>query len=335
MSKDRYEATNTFVYQVSRPNGEPLAEHFRFVEQPLEPLEEGAAWVKNVHFSVDPYMRECMDGDWELNTPLEGRTIGQVVQSATPRLVPGDWVFHREGWRTYAQVKPDEVRVIQPIEGVPLRAWLSVLGGTGLTAWVALTRIVQLQAGESIYISAAAGGVGSAAAQFARLLGAKRVIGSTRSIEKAKILTERLGYTDAFVYQPGNISSQLHEVIPEGINVFLDNVGGEQLEAAIAALNEQGRIALIGAVSQYSALSPPAAPRNLFDLVGKSLTLKGFLVRDYKNLQQELEAAIIPHIQSGKVIPEETVTFGFENSVDAFLSMLKGGNTGKAIVSIE
>ncbi|WIM56515.1 hypothetical protein P7T05_08205 [Pantoea anthophila] len=151
MSKDRYEATNTFVYQVSRPNGEPLAEHFRFVEQPLEPLEEGAAWVKNVHFSVDPYMRECMDGDWELNTPLEGRTIGQVVQSATPRLVPGDWVFHREGWRTYAQVKPDEVRVIQPIEGVPLRAWLSVLGGTGLTAWVALTRIVQLQAGESIF----------------------------------------------------------------------------------------------------------------------------------------------------------------------------------------
>lgn len=326
---------NTFVYQVSRPHGEPRAEHFRFVQQPLETLAEQAALVENLHFSVDPYMRECMEGDWELNEPLEGRTIGRVILSNTPELRPGDLVFHRKGWRTNAQVTPDEVRIIIPVEGVPLRAWLSVLGGTGLTAWVALTKIARLQPGESVYISAAAGGVGSAASQIARLLGAKSIAGSTRSEEKAHLLTEKLGYTDAFVYQPGNITTQLREILPEGIDVYLDNVGGEQLEAAIDSLKDHGRAVLIGAISQYNALTPPAAPRNLFDIVGKSLTLQGFLVRDYQPLQKELEDYLIPHIQRGKVVPQETVTYGFPHIVDAFLSMLTGGNAGKAIVSLE
>lgn len=335
MSNDNFISQhNLYVHQISRPRGEALAENFRFVEQPLEALGKEAAWVENFHFSVDPYMRECMDGDWALNEPLEGRTIGRVVCSNTSALKPGDWVFHRKGWRTYAQVTPEESRVIAPIEGVPLRTWLSLLGGTGLTAWVALTKIALLQPGESVYISSAAGGVGSAAAQFAALLGAKRIIGSTRSAEKARILTERLGYTDAFVYQSGKISAQLHDVIPEGIDVYLDNVGGEHLEAAIAAFKDFGRAALIGAVAQYSALTPPIAPNNLFDIVGKSLTLQGFLVRDYNYLQAEMEEFIIPHIQNGLLIPEDTVTYGFNNIVNAFLSMLEGGNVGKAIVSI-
>ncbi|WP_206023957.1 MDR family NADP-dependent oxidoreductase [Rouxiella badensis] len=336
MSRDNVKKQhNIFVHQVSRPHGEPLAEHFQFVQRPLEPLGERAAWVENVHFSVDPYMRECMDGDWELNEPLEGRTIGRVIRSNTPALQPGDWVFHRKGWRTFAQVEADEVRVLTPVAGVPLRAWLSVLGGTGLTAWVALTKIARLQSGESVYISSAAGGVGSAAAQFAALLGAKRIVGSTRNAEKSRTLTDRLGYTDAFVYQSGKVSAQLRDIIPEGIDVYLDNVGGEQLEAAIAAFKDYGRAALIGAVAQYSALTPPSAPYNLFDVVGKSLTLQGFLVRDYKHLQEELEEFIIPHIQSGRVVPQDTVTYGFDHIVEAFLSMLKGGNIGKAIVSIE
>jgi len=326
---------NVLVHQVSRPTGEPSPQHFQFVKEPLPALADGAALVENIHFSVDPYMRECMDGDWELNEALEGRTLGRVIRSNSAELLPGSWVFHRQGWRLYAHVVPEEVRVLVPVEGVPLTAWLSVLGGTGLTAWVALTQIAGLQAGESLYISAAAGGVGTAAAQFAALLGARRIVGSTSNARKATILTQRLGYTDAFVYQSGQISAQLTEIIPQGIDIYLDNVGGEQLEAAIDAFRDNGRAALIGAVAQYSALHPPAAPRNLFDIVGKSLMLKGFLVRDYQHLQQELEAFIIPHIQSGNVVVEENITFGFNNIVDAFLSMLNGGNIGKALVSIE
>lgn len=327
---------NLFVHQVSRPQEEPLRKHFRFVRQRLPPLKDGEALIENLHFSVDPYMRECMDGDWILNEPLEGRTIGRVIQSITPALNMGDWVFHRQGWRTYAQVIPDEVRLLTPVPGVPITNWLSILGGTGLTAWVALTKIARLQEGDSLYISAAAGGVGTAAAQLAVLLGAGNIIGSTSNLMKAGILTERVGFSDVFVYQQGQISTQLRDISPGGIDIYLDNVGGEQLEAAIAALNEHGRVAMIGAIAQYNhARQPPTAPYNLFEIVGKSLTLQGFLVRDYAHLQEELECFCIPYIQSGQLIAEETITCGFENIVDAFLSMLHGGNVGKAIVSIK
>ncbi|OXI81821.1 NADP-dependent oxidoreductase [Burkholderia sp. AU33423] len=326
---------NTLVHQVERPHGEPRRAHFRFVRQPLAPLAPGEVLVRNVHFSVDPYMRECMDGDWALHAPLEGRTIGRVLHSTDASIRPGDWVFHRQGWRTYAQVPAQALRVIRPAEGVPLTAWLSILGGTGLTAWVALTRIVRLQAGESLYVSAAAGGVGTAAGQFAKLLGASRIVGSTSNEHKARQLTSGLGYSDAFVYRPGQVGAQLRERIPDGVDVYLDNVGGEQLEAAIAVLKDHGRAALIGAVAQYSALQPPAAPRNLFDVVGKSLTLQGFLVKDYTHLQQELEAFAIPHLQRGDIVAPETITKGFDNIVEAFLAMLSGGNLGKAIVSVD
>ena len=248
---------NTLVHQVERPHGEPRREHFRFVRQPLAPLAPGEALVRNMHFSVDPYMRECMDGDWALHAPLEGRTIGRVLRSTDTALRPGDWVFHRQGWRTYAQVPVQALRVIRPAEGVPITAWLSILGGTGLTAWVALTRIVRLQPGESVYVSAAAGGVGTAAGQFAKLLGAGRIVGSTSNESKARQLMHGLGYSDAFVYRPGQVAAQLRERVPEGVDVYLDNVGGEQLEAAIAVLKDHGRAALIGAVAQYSALQPP------------------------------------------------------------------------------
>ncbi|MCA8216376.1 NADP-dependent oxidoreductase [Burkholderia cepacia] len=326
---------NTLVHQVERPHGEPRREHFRFVRQPLAPLAPGEALVRNMYFSVDPYMRECMDGDWALHAPLEGRTIGRVLRSTDTALRPGDWVFHRQGWRTYAQVPVQALRVIRPAEGVPITAWLSILGGTGLTAWVALTRIVRLQPGESVYVSAAAGGVGTAAGQFAKLLGAGRIVGSTSNESKARQLMHGLGYSDAFVYRPGQVAAQLRERVPEGVDVYLDNVGGEQLEAAIAVLKDHGRAALIGAVAQYSALQPPAAPRNLFDAVGKSLTLQGFLVKNYASLQQELEAFAIPHLQRRDLVAPETVTTGFDNIVDAFLAMLSGGNLGKAIVSVD
>ncbi|MDN7855549.1 NADP-dependent oxidoreductase [Burkholderia cepacia] len=326
---------NTLVHQVERPRGEPRREHFSFVRQPLAPLAPGEVLVKNWHFSVDPYMRECMDGDWALHAPLEGRTIGQVLRSTDAALQPGDWVLHRQGWRTYAQLSAQALRIIRPAKDVPLTTWLSILGGTGLTAWVALTRIARLQPGESVYVSAAAGGVGTAASQFARLLGAGRIVGSTSSADKARRLTSDFAYSDVFVYRTGQVGAQLRERAPEGIDIYLDNVGGEQLEAAIASLRDHGRAALIGAVAQYSALQPPVAPRNLFDAVGKSLTLQGFLVKNYTSLQQELEDFAIPHLQRREIVAAETITKGFDNIVEAFLSMLSGGNLGKAIVSID
>jgi NADPH-dependent curcumin reductase CurA len=322
------------VHQVNRPQGWPATEHFAFVEAPISRPEAGEALVENIYLSVDPYMRSSMDAVWDLHAPLDGRAIGRVLESRIPHLVRGDLVLHRKGWRTHALVRAEDVQVLPRVPAVPSSAYLGILGGTGLAAYVALTRIARLQTGESMFISAAAGGVGSAAGQIARLLGASRVIGSAGSAAKVTHLTKDLGFDAAFDYHDGPVSELLTQVAPQGIDIYLDNVGGEHLEAAISALHEHGRIALCGAVAQYNSTEPPAAPRNLFGVVLKSLRLEGFSVRDYQHVRGELEELLTPHIQSGRIVVDQTVVEGFSQIVDAFLGMLRGDNMGKMIVQI-
>jgi NADPH-dependent curcumin reductase CurA len=328
------------VHQVARPQGTPTADDFAFVTEELAPLAEGSALVENLYQSVDPYMRQAMDdgpvaeGHWALNAPLEGRTLGRVIESRTPALAVGEIVGHRHAWRTHAVVTPDEIRRIPDLPGVPLSAHLSAFGGTGLTAWVGLTRIARLQPGESIFVSAAAGGVGSAAGQLAKLLGAGRVIGSAGSPAKVKLATERLGYDHAFDYHDGPVMDQLRAAAPDGLDVYLDNVGGDHLEAAIDRLRENGRIAWSGAIAQYNATSAPAAPRNLFEVNLKALRLEGFLVRQHMDALPGLYEFLAPHIASGRVVPEETVVDGFDRVVEAFLGLFRGENHGKMIVKL-
>ncbi|MGA5430665.1 NADP-dependent oxidoreductase [Streptomyces koyangensis] len=323
-----------YVHQVSRPTGRPTGAEFRFTESPLPRLGPGTALVENVLLSVDPYMRENMDGGWELGTPLEGRSVGRVTASRAEGLTEGDLVLHRQGWRTHALVRPDEARVLPRTPNVPPETYLGILGGTGLTAYVALTRIARLAPGETVYISAAAGGVGSAAGQLARLLGAGRVVGSAGSPAKARFLTEELGYDAAFDHRDGRLAEQLSAAAPEGIDVYVDNVGGDHLEAAIGAMRDFGRIAWCGAIAQYNTAEPPPAPRNLFDMVEKSVRLEGFLVRDHGDAQEDLERLLLPALALGTVTDRHTVTEGFDQVVDAFLGMLDGGNTGKATVRL-
>ncbi|MFJ8040834.1 NADP-dependent oxidoreductase [Kitasatospora sp. NPDC096147] len=354
--------TAHYVQQTARPQGRPSPADFAFMERPLPEVPAGGALVENLYFSVDPYMREVMDFG-ELDAPMEGRALGRVVASRSPHLTEGDVVAHRQGWRTHAvldeaqvpahgarpdpggvrllggeAVRPDPggVRLIRPADGVPLTAYLSVLGGTGLTAYVGLTRVARLQPGEDLYVSAAAGGVGTAVGRFARLMGAGRLIGSAGSASKVRELTGRLGFDAAFDHHDGPIGEQLRAAAPDGIDVYFDNVGGEHLAGAIDVLRHGGRIAWCGAVAQYDApADPPAAPYNLYDVVGKSLRLEGFLVRDHRDAQAELEEWAAPHLRSGALVAEETVTAGFDRSVEAFLGMLDGRNLGKAIVRVE
>ncbi|MEU1122646.1 NADP-dependent oxidoreductase [Streptomyces sp. NPDC005899] len=326
--------TARFVQQVSRPDGRPTGAEFRFTQEPVPVPEPGTALVENVLLSVDPYMRENMDGDWELSTPLEGRSIGRVTDSRTGGLAEGDLVFHRQGWRTHAVVRPEDVRVLPQVPGVPPETYLGIFGGTGLTAYVALARIARLVPGETVYVSAAAGGVGSAAGQLARLMGAGRVVGSAGSPAKVRLLTEELGFDAAFDHRAGRLPEQLAKAAPDGIDVYVDNVGGGHLEAAIGAMREYGRIAWCGAIAQYDSAEPPAAPRNLFDLVEKSVRLEGFLVRNHRDAQEELERFLLPALAAGTVTDRHTVTEGFDGIVDAFLGMLDGGNTGKAMVRV-
>ncbi|MFF9643506.1 NADP-dependent oxidoreductase [Kitasatospora aureofaciens] len=328
--------TARVVHLVSRPSGAPSAENFAFVDETVPALVAGEALVENLYQSVDPYMREEMEeGGWELHAPLEGRTLGRVVESRADALPVGALVFHRQAWRTHSVVTAERAHLLPDFAGVPLSAHLSVLGGTGLSAWVGLTRIARLRPDETLFVSAAAGGVGTAAGRIARLLGAGRVIGSTGSAAKAAHLTEHLGFDAAFDYHDGPIADRLREAAPDGLHVYLDNVGGDHLEGAISAMRDRGRIAWCGAVAQYNNLQdPPAAPRNLYDVVGKNLRLEGFLVRDHLDARPELYDFLVPHLRSGALVPDETVVNGFDRVVEAFLGMLRGANTGKMIVRI-
>ncbi|MFI7272693.1 zinc-binding dehydrogenase [Streptomyces sp. NPDC049879] len=332
--------TSVTVHQIARPDGFPTPDLFRYVEAPVPEPAPGTALVENLLLSVDPYHRELMDedGGWDLHAPLEGRSIGRVIASRDPGLAEGDVVFHRHGWRSHALVTLGEsgTRRVTAYDGVPLDAHLGILGGTGLTAYVALTRFLGLADTDDLFVSAAAGGVGTAAGRIARLLGVRRLVGSAGSPAKVRHLTEHLGFDAAFDYHDGPLPGLLAEAAPDGISACLDNVGGDHLEAAIGALRDHGRIAWVGAVAQYhSAATPPPAPRNLFDIVGKSLRLEGVLVRHFGSVQQELEDFLVPHLRSGAVTSDATVVRGMDRTVDAFLGMLRGENTGKMLVALE
>ncbi|AUH42763.1 NADP-dependent oxidoreductase [Streptomyces sp. CMB-StM0423] len=320
------------VHQTARPHGFPTPGHFAFTESAIPAPGPGTALVENLYWSVDPYHREMMDGDFALHAPLEGRTIGRVVHSRHPSLPEGEIVFHRQGWRTHAVVTPDRARPVPRFDGVPLSAHLSILGGTGLTAYVGLTRIAELREGQDVFVSAAAGGVGTATGRLARLMGAGRLVGSAGTVAKAAHLTGHVGYDEVFDYHAGPAAELLAEAAPDGIDVYMDNVGGEHLEAAISSLREYGRIVRIGTITQYNATGTPYALRNLPDIVEKSLRMEGFLVRNHADVQEELYAFVVPHLQSGRVTLDETVVDGFGGIVDGFLGMLRGENLGKIIV---
>ncbi|MEV7419035.1 NADP-dependent oxidoreductase [Streptomyces sp. NPDC089919] len=325
------------VHQIARPAGLPAPADFRFVEGPVPSPAPGTAVVENLLLSVDPYHRGLMDGGeggFALDAPLEGRSVGRVIASRDPGLAEGDLVFHREGWRTHAVVTlgTGGTRKLRDRDGVPLEAYLSILGGTGLTAYAALTRTARLRAGEDLFVSAAAGGVGLATARIARLLGARRIVGSAGSAAKVARLTGDGLFDAAFDYHDGPVAAQLAAAAPEGIDVYVDNVGGEHLEGAIDSLREFGRIAWVGAVSTYNGDRSPAAPRNLFEVVHKSLRLEGVLVRHHTNLQEELEEFLVPHLRNGSVLADTTVVQGFDRTVAAFIGMLQGENTGKMLV---
>lgn len=328
--------TSITVQQSARPDGLPTPADFELVRAQVPDPVPGTALVENLYLSVDPYHREVMD-EGPLGTLLEGRALGRVLASRDPGLAVGDLVFHRQGWRTHALVTlgVDGVRRIKAYDGVPLSAHLGILGGTGLTAYVALTRTLRLKPGEDLFVTAAAGGVGTAAGRIARLLGAGRIIGSAGSPEKVNYLTGTVGYDAAFDYHEGPVGELLAKAAPDGVDAVVENVGGTHLEGAIAGLRDHGRIAWVGAVAQYnSPAEPPAAPRNLYDVVHKSLRLEGVLVRNYRDAQGELEDFLVPHLRSGRVASDETVVAGFEGILDGFIGMLRGANTGKLLIHV-
>ncbi|MGP9605923.1 NADP-dependent oxidoreductase [Glutamicibacter sp. 287] len=334
------EFTSTQIQLASRPTGWPTAENFNVTTSAFGPLRAGQVRVRNEFLSVDPYMRGRMSNARSYVAPygigerITGGAIGRVVESAAEELPVGTVVLHQHGWSDTVQEEASSFSQVPEIPGMPLSLRLHILGMTGLTAYVGLTEIASLKAGETVFISGAAGAVGTAAGQIAKLLGAKRVIGSAGSAEKVELLTSKYGYDAAFNYKDGDVRGQLAAAAPEGIDVFFDNVGGEHLEAALASFNDGGRAALCGAISGYNTTEKAAGPDNMANLITRGLKLQGFTLSSYLHLSGEFGQQMGDWFAAGKIAYDETIVDGIEHTVDAFLDMMRGANTGKMLVRI-
>lgn len=329
---------STHIQLAARPVGWPTTADFSSVKVELGELQPGQIRVVNEFMSVDPYMRGRMSAAKSYSAPfalgetMTGGAIGRVVESASESIPVGSVVLHQFGWRDVVQEDAAGFKLVPEIPGVPLSVYLGILGMTGFTGYVGLTAIANMQPGDTVFISGAAGAVGTAAGQIARLLGAGRVIGSAGSDEKVALLTEKYGYDAAFNYKSGPVRELLAAAAPNGIDVFFDNVGGDHLEAALDVFNPGGRAALCGAIAGYNVTDRKVGPDNMVNMITRGLSLKGFTLGSYLDLAPEFNGHMTGWFTAGKIAFDETVVDGIDNAVDAFLAMMKGANTGKMVV---
>lgn len=334
------DALSTRIQLAARPVGWPRPEDFRTETVALDDLRPGEVRVRNAFVSVDPYMRGRMSdarsyvAPYALGETIAGGAIGHVIASTADDVPVGAIVQHQHGWSDTVQADAATFRVVPDVPGLPLSLRLHILGMTGLTAYVGLTAIAGMKEGDTVFISGAAGAVGTAAGQIARLLGAGRVVGSAGSPEKVALLTEKYGYDAAFNYKDGDVRGQLAAVAPDGIDVFFDNVGGDHLEAALDAFKDGGRAALCGAIAGYNTTDRAPGPDNLANIITRGLKLEGFTLAAYLHLSPEFQEKMTAWFAAGRIAYDETIVDGIENTVDAFIDMMRGANTGKMLVRV-
>jgi NADPH-dependent curcumin reductase CurA len=329
------------------PDGELAAGDFRIAEVPVREPGPGEVLVRNTWTSVDPGLRLRLAergpagyfAPFGLRAPMDGiMTIGEVVESRADGFAAGDAVWHASGWRDYAVVAAGTpalggLGTLTRLDTrlAPAQRYLGPLGGMGLTAYAGLFDVAGLRTGDVVWVSAAAGAVGSLAAQFAKLRG-HRVIGSAGSDEKVSYLLDELGLDAAFNHRAGPVAELLRAAAPEGIDVYFDCVGGDHLEAALGALRRGGHAALCGAVSQYGRA--PSGPANLFQATANDLTLRGFRGSSHLHRMGEMQRAVTRWLAAGRLRYRETIVDGLERAPEALARMLAGETIGKTLVRI-
>jgi NADPH-dependent curcumin reductase CurA len=327
------------IVLASRPSGWPTAANFELTETGRAELADGQVRVRNLFMSVDPYMRGRMNDvksyvpPFQLREPLEGGAVGTVTETRSPDLAEGDLVLHFQGWRDEAVLPARAAQKLPPVPGLSPSAFLGVLGMPALTAYVGLFDVAAMKEGDVVFVSGAAGAVGSVAGQFAKLKGASRVIGSAGTDEKVRWLRE-IGFDAAFNYRTAPVLAQLHDAAPDGIDVYFDNVGDDHLDAALVTLNNYGRVAMCGAIAVYNATELPAGPSSLYLVITRRLTIRGFIVSDHWDRLPAMTADVTGWLREGRLQHTETVVDGLENAPAAFIDLLRGGNTGKMLVRL-
>ena len=331
------------------PEGEVTTEHFVTVEVDVPEPDPGQVLVRNTFTSVDPGMRLRLResgpagyfNSFPLNAPMDDIwAVGEVIESRAQGFEPGDSVWHAKGWRDHAIVTAGEpalagIATLARIDTsvAPAQTYLGPLGAMGVTAYAGLIDAAELREGDIVWVSAAAGAVGSLAAQIAMLRG-HRVIGSAGSEDKVRYLLDEVGLDAAFSYREGPVVDRLREAAPDGIDVYFDNVAGDHLEAALATLRPWGRIALCGAISEYESLGPTPGPNNLFQAVANNLTLRGFRGSSYQHRLPDVARELGGWLADGRLRYRETIIDGLERAPEALMRMLSGDTTGKTLVRI-
>lgn len=320
------------------PKGEPGPDNFNLVEVDLPDLSDGQVLVANRWLSVDPYMRGRMSGmrtyvdPFPLNGPMEGGAVGEVLESRSDQLKKGDWVQSMHGWR---DAYVSDARGLQKIDTsiLPPQAYLGIAGLTGMTAYVGLKRIIGLKGGETVWVSAGAGAVGSASIQFAKAMGAK-VVATAGGADKVNYC-KSIGADGAVDYKAtDNLAKAVREAAGGGVDAYFENVGGSHWTAALEVLKPKGRIAACGMIQRYNDATAQPIPDNLTNIVAKSLKIEGFIVIDHMDLLGEFIQDLSGWMMAGKVTGEETVREGLAEMPNAFLGLFKGENLGKMLVKL-
>ncbi len=333
--------TSREIQLASRPEGMPKPENFKLASVELPDPGAGEVLVKNLWMSVDPYMRGRMIDrksyvpPFQIGKALEGHAVGKVVASNIPDFAEGDLVLSMNGWR---EAFVSDGKGLQKLEtfGLPEQAFLGVAGMPGLTAYAGLLRILEPKEGETIFVSGAAGAVGSLVCQIAKIKGCT-VVGSVGSKEKGDWL-KSLGVDEVILYKEHpdqqSLIKALKSAAPKGVDMYFENVGGDHLVAALDAMRDFGRIAVCGMISGYNDTEPKPGPWNLFNIIGKRLKVQGFIVSDHQDMLGDFVRDLAEWVPAGKVQWQETVEEGIENAPAAFLKLFTGGNTGKMLVKL-
>jgi len=321
------------VHLVARPEGLPSEEHFAVVETEVPDASEGEVLVQNLYMSVDPAMRPRLTTGYELGEAMAAGAIGRVVQSRTPELAVGDVVSNGLGFREFFVSPPRGLRRLEPVGDLPLTAHMHVLGGTGFTAYGGILDVAGLKPGDKVFVSTAAGAVGSVAAQIAKIKG-NWVVGSTGSADKVDWLLNQAGLDAAFDYHETPVRQGLRQTAPDGIDVYFDNVGGDHLDAALAVMNPLGRVAVCGMISGYNEPEARTTVRNLANIIYGRINIRGFTVADFMQRRDEFHRDMTAWLQEGRIRYQETIMEGIEHAPAALIGLFQGLNTGKMLVKL-
>ena len=327
----------------SRPTGEAQASNFKLVSSDTPPLDDGEVLVRHHYLSLDPYMRGRMNESKSYAVPqplgqvMQGGTVGEIIESRSPKFQVGDKVVGMGGWQQFSVVNAGQPGALRKVDTshVPLSHYLGAVGMPGVTAWYGLNKIIAPKAGDTVVVSAATGAVGSAFAAMAKTRGC-RAVGIAGGPDKCKYAVDELGFDACIDYKlhqdAASLSKALKEVCPEGIEGHFENVGGMVLDAVLPLMNAFGRIALCGMIAGYDGKPVPMSYPAL--ILMSRLRIQGFIVSEHPEIWPEALKELGTLVGTGKLKPRESVAQGIEAAPEAFLGLLKGKNFGKQVVKL-